>query len=176
MSTVSTNVTLTRTTFTMVMSFLLVRLFRMAFIKTRLFPALAACLLFTPVMSQADNTPREETFGDYTVHYNAFNSTFLQPEVAKRYNIERAPREKLINISILKNGKPVKAEVKVETSNLMAQKTDRKTQQINDGDAVYYIASFSIVNDELLHFTIKVTPEDSKQSNTITFSQKFYEE
>jgi hypothetical protein len=26
---------------------------------------------------------RKEVFGDVTVHYNTFNSTFLQPDIAK---------------------------------------------------------------------------------------------
>ena len=112
----------------------------------------------------------------FTIHYSAFNSTFLLPDIARSYNIERSSKLGLINISVLKNGKPVKAEVKIESANLMAQKFNLKTWLIDEGDAMYYLASFPISNDELLHFTLQISPDGSKRSKTITFSQKFYED
>lgn len=39
---------------------------------------------------------------DYQVFYNAFPSTFLTPEVAKNYQIERSANRGLFNISIRK--------------------------------------------------------------------------
>ncbi|WP_281645309.1 DUF4426 domain-containing protein [Parendozoicomonas sp. Alg238-R29] len=118
----------------------------------------------------------EKSFGDYVVHYNAFNSTFLLPNVAKAYGIERSPKLGLINTSVLKNGKSVKAKVAVESANLMAQKKNLKTWLVDEGDAMYYLSSFKFTHDELLHFTIQVQPEGSNLRETVKFSQKFYKD
>ncbi len=142
----------------------------------RLLSFVAAGLLLLAGSVNASSISREEAFGDYIVHYNPFNSTFLLPDVAKSYGIERSKKLGLINISVLKNGKPIKAKVTAEAANLMAQKTKLKTWMIDEGDAIYYLTSFKIYNDELLHFTIEVTPEGSRLSKTIKFSQKVYED
>ncbi len=127
-------------------------------------------MLSTPVRAQSS------TFGDYELHYSAFNSKFLLPDVARAYGIERSNRLGLINISLLKSGKPVKADVKVEAANLMAQRTELKPWLVDEGNAIYYLATFKHTNDELLHFTIRASPENSKLSETVKFSQKFYKE
>ncbi|CAM3488092.1 DUF4426 domain-containing protein [Parendozoicomonas haliclonae] len=118
----------------------------------------------------------EEKFGDYVVYSSAFNSTFLTPDIAKSYGIERAKNQALINVSIMKDGKGVEADVQAETSNLMGQKNTLKTWLVDEGDAKYYLASFKITNDEVLHFTIKVSPKGTNLSHTVRFSQKFYED
>ena len=50
-------------------------------------------------------------FGDYVIHYNAFRSDTISPEVAKQHGLARANNRVLINIAILKKvmnttGKP----------------------------------------------------------------------
>ena len=60
--------------------------------------------------SYAENS---KEFGDYVVHYNAFRSDTISPEVAKQYGLPRANNKVLINIAVLKKvmnttGKPTK--------------------------------------------------------------------
>ncbi|MCL6268463.1 DUF4426 domain-containing protein [Sansalvadorimonas sp. 2012CJ34-2] len=121
------------------------------------------------------STADQENFGDYELHYIAFNSQFLQPDVAKSYGIERSPRVGLVNISVLENGKPVKADVEIESANLLSQKTMLKPWLVDEGIAMYYLATFEHTNGELLHFTVRVTPENSQISKSVRFSKKFYE-
>ena len=137
---------------------------------------LSACLALSPLALSGTARANEQSFGDYVVYYNAFNSTFLLPNVAKAYNIERSPTLGLINTSVLKNGKPVKADVVVESANLLAQKKNLHTWLIDEGDAMYYMSSFKFTHDELLHFTITVQPEGSRMKETVKFSQKFYKD
>ncbi|MTI14956.1 DUF4426 domain-containing protein [Sansalvadorimonas verongulae] len=137
---------------------------------------LCASLALSPLLLSTAAKATEQLFGDYVVHYNAFNSTFLLPNVAKAYGIERSPTLGLINTSVLKNGKPVKADVVVESANLMAQKKNLNTWLVDEGDAMYYLSSFKFTHDELLHFTITVQPEGSQMKETVTFSQKFYKD
>ena len=130
---------------------------------------LLPALLLASVSAWADSV----SFGEYELHYSAFNSQFLRPEVAQQYGIERSGRLGLINISVLKGGTPVRADVTVESANLMAQKTSLKPWRVDEGSAIYYLATFKHTNDELLHFTVRVTPENSTLSKTVKCSQKF---
>ena len=51
-------------------------------------------------------------FGDYVVHYNAFRSDTLSPEIAKAYELTRRNNRIIVNITVLQKvmgttGKPV---------------------------------------------------------------------
>ncbi len=46
---------------------------------------------------------QSQDFGDYVVHYNALNTNFIPPQVAKSYAIKRSSSRALLNITILKN-------------------------------------------------------------------------
>ena len=89
--------------------------------KRSLSPTFLAVLMMLASFTQFARA-ESHTFGDYELHYVAFNSQFLRPDVAKSYGIERSSRLGLVNISILKNGKPVKGDVAIESANLLSQK------------------------------------------------------
>jgi len=93
-----------------------------------------------------------QVFGDYTVHYNALNSSLITPEVAKAYGIRRSDSRALINISVLMSAKDnsttaVKARVTASGRNLTGQTRNVDMREINDGDgAIYYIGELSVRN------------------------------
>ena len=120
------------------------------------------------------------TFGEYTVHYNAFTSDLLQAEVAKRYGISRSKGKGVINISVLKKTEagtvPVKAVVSATAANLSAQLRTINLREITEKDSVYYIGEFAVNNEETLKFTLQVTPEGGKEPYTATFDQQFFTE
>ena len=72
---------------------------------------LTACLSVTAMAADVIKGERKETFGDVTVHYNTFNSTFLTPDIAKAAGLTRSKNQGVINVSVLKDGKPLTAEV-----------------------------------------------------------------
>ncbi len=122
-----------------------------------------------------------ETFGDYVVHYNAINTSLLQPEVAKQYGINRSKNRALLNISVRKKGagnmtqdSAVTALVKVTATNLNAQLQTLDMREIREGDAIYYIAQLSIDNAETLNFNVKVDPEYKGQQHEVKFRQQFF--
>ena len=41
-----------------------------------------------------------ETFGDYTIHYNALSTESLSPDIAKTYGIRRSKNRGLVNIAV----------------------------------------------------------------------------
>jgi len=124
-------------------------------------------------------TPASKTFGDYTVHLNAFNSDTLQPSMAKAYNIIRSKNRGLLTISVVKNSIsadaiPVKAKVIANATNLTGQLKNIQIREINDGGSVYYISEFQVADKEVLDFTIHVTPDHNGGPYTIEMRQQFF--
>ncbi len=60
--------------------------------------------IFTLLMffSMSAVAQQQQTFGDFEVHYSAFNSSMLSVEIAKAYGIQRSDSRALINITVLK--------------------------------------------------------------------------
>jgi hypothetical protein len=122
---------------------------------------------------------QSSTFGDYTVHYSAFTTDILTPEVAKSYGIQRSKSRALLNISVLKKlmgttGLPVRASVQASATNLSAQLRQLRVRELNDNGAIYYIAETPVADGETLKFSITVTPEHDTASTTVTFDQQFF--
>ena len=120
-----------------------------------------------------------QTFGDYTVHYIAVNSTFISPEIAQQYGIERNRRGAFLNIAVLKNNAdgsttPVIAAVSGGKQNLLQQSGDIEFQEVREGDAIYYLGQFEFSNAELLRFNVQVQPEQQGPSHTIEWTTTLY--
>ncbi|MBU2709521.1 DUF4426 domain-containing protein [Zooshikella harenae] len=130
------------------------------------------------------NTYAEEsnskTQGDYTVHYSAFPSTFLKPEIAKRYNIPRSGASGVINISVQHKtntgSEAVSAKVSGSTVNLLQQKNTLAFNEVKEQKAIYYLATFPYTNEEILHFNISVTASENSSPISIKFTKKFYKD
>lgn len=120
-----------------------------------------------------------QTFGDYTVHYIAVNSTFISPEIAAQYNIERNRRGAFLNIAVLKNNAdgsttPVTATVSGGKQNLLQQSGDIDFQEVREGEAIYYLGQFEFSNAELLRFTVEVQPEQQGPAHRIEWTTTLY--
>lgn len=117
--------------------------------------------------------------GDYMIHYNAFNSSFLQPEVASSYGIQRSKTKGLLNVSVLQkqadgSTKPVSAVIEGEVANLIAQKQTLSFSKVEETNALYYIGDFGFTDDQVLRFTLKVQPNPNQPAYDINFEQRFY--
>ena len=138
---------------------------------------LLTALASLPLMAQ-----QAQDFGEYSVHYNALNSSLITPQVAKAYGIRRSDSRALINISVLKKSADqatlaVKAEVTASGRNLTGQTRNVDMREINDGDgAIYYIGELSVRNMETFDFTVMVTPEGESTPFSLKFRQQFYTE
>lgn len=126
--------------------------------------------------SYAENSKQ---FGDYVIHYNAFRSDTISPEVAKQYGLTRANNRVLINIAVLKKvmnttGKPTSAVVTGHASNLTGQLKQLEFKEISEGTAIYYLADTKISDGEFLKFDLKVTPEGEPQAARLHFDKRFF--
>ncbi len=140
--------------------------------------AMAAILLLSINILHAADLDQESTqvFGDYTVHYTAFNSTFIQPDIAAHYGITRGKNQTLINISVHdKTGKAVDAKLDAYAQNLMQQKKPLTFKTITEQAAIYSIAPLRITNEEVFNFHITVTPPQATPF-TLKFTRKLYAE
>ncbi|MDA0120680.1 DUF4426 domain-containing protein [Vibrio sp. T11.5] len=120
-----------------------------------------------------------KTIKDVEVHYSAFNSTFLTPQVARSYELKRNGYSAIINISVLDNyqaGKPaINAKVSGSAKNLIGQTKTLEFREVKEGSAIYYLAEFPISEEENLTFNIDVNA-GNKGTGRLKFTQKFYVE
>ena len=59
---------------------------------------LLSALLFSALPAQAEQL---KNIGDLEVHYSSFPSTFLTPEVASTYRIQRSRYSAVVNVTVL---------------------------------------------------------------------------
>ena len=133
---------------------------------------LAACLSLSAVAADAIKGERKEVFGDVTVHYNTFNSTFLTPDIAKAAELIRSKNQGVINVSVIKDGKPLIANVTGTVKDLTSQSVPLNFRQVTEQGAIYYIAQYPVEQQETRTFEIKV--QNGDKVNTINFNQELF--
>ncbi|HSC66604.1 MAG TPA: DUF4426 domain-containing protein [Cellvibrio sp.] len=143
-------------------------------------------LSFLAITAQAQvDQPKEistvQKFGDYTIHYNVFNSTNIPAKVAEAYKLVRGKDRALVNISLTKteNGQTslgLPAHVSGTIKNLMQQTQTLQFVEIKEPDATYYLAPLVFNNEEVLHFDIQVATEPNAKPMTFTFNRTLYTE
>ena len=150
----------------------------------KLLQSILLCLVATSIQAQIDQ-PKEirttEKFGEYTVHYNVFNSASIPASVAETYKLVRGKDRALVNISLTKteNGSTslgLPAIVSAASKNLMQQKQALKFIEIKEGDATYYLAPFVFNNEEVLHFDVHVSADANSKPMSFTFNRTLYTE
>ncbi len=117
--------------------------------------------------------------GDYELHYNTFPSTFLSKEIANTYQIVRSKNRGIVSISVLdtalKPPKAVEADVKVLAKNLLNQKKDIRLIKITEqNQAIYYLGTFALNNQEDVNFEINATPNGTEENISVKFSREFF--
>ncbi|MGD2054100.1 MAG: DUF4426 domain-containing protein [Gammaproteobacteria bacterium] len=127
----------------------------------------------------AASAENSRVFGDYVVHYNAFRSDTLSPEIAKAYNLTRRNNRIIVNITVLKKvlgttGKPVPATVTGNASNLTGQLKSLEFREIKEDTAIYYIAELKVSDGEFLKFKLNITPEGEEGPARLQFSKRFF--
>ncbi|KXI23320.1 DUF4426 domain-containing protein [Photobacterium sanguinicancri] len=134
---------------------------------------LLSALLFSALPAQAEQL---KNIGELEVHYSSFPSTFLTPEVASTYRIQRSRYSAIVNVTVLdksQQGKPAVAAVLSGTArNLLGNEKRLSFREVREGKAIYYIAEISHANEESLKFNIDVSQNGT--NGTINFKQTFF--
>ncbi|WP_286236653.1 DUF4426 domain-containing protein [Neptuniibacter halophilus] len=140
----------------------------------------AALIAAVSLLSQPLLAEQLVAHGEYEIHYNAFNSTFIQPDVAQKVGISRSKRKALVNVSVLKvNGDQktaVSAVVTGKATNLIQQSQEIRFNKVDEGDAIYYLGEFGFTDDQVIRLALEVQPDPNQPAFNVAFEQKFYEE
>lgn len=120
------------------------------------------------------NSEQFERYGPWRVHYIAFNASLLSATIAERYGIVRGRNKGLVNITAVGTaGRGERAGVTGRYRNLLGQTYDLEFREIDDGDAVYYLAAFDFDNAETLRFEVLLDLRDHGVE-TLRFQQPLY--
>ena len=122
----------------------------------------------------------EKKVDDYIIYYNAFNSSFLQPSVARTYKIPRSGLTAVLNISVHKDNpqdhtsQALSANVQGRVKNAIGQYEDLAFREIKEDDAIYYLADFRFRNKEATDIEFFVRISGREKPIMVSFDQKFY--
>ncbi len=130
-------------------------------------------MCFALLLSSSLFAEQKYSSGDLDIHYVVFNSSFMQPDVAKATNLERSKNVAVLNISLVRAGQGEKGQVTGTITNLLGQIQPLRFKEIDEGVAVYYIAQFPIDSRELLKFDIQVT-DGQQKPHQIKFNQEVF--
>ncbi len=147
-------------------------------IKKTLLPFLFGVMI---ILSGAATAENSQDFGDYVVHFNALNTSYLPPAITREYGLKRSKNRGMLNVAVLRKvmgttGKPVEAEISASATNLTGQKRNIALREIREGNAIYYIGDFPIAHEETLRFTLQVKPGDKGDAHEVKFSHQFFTE
>ncbi|WP_157954379.1 DUF4426 domain-containing protein [Saccharospirillum mangrovi] len=140
-----------------------------------------AVLLFGLLGSISAQAEQKVVFnGDYELHYIVFNSTMLQPDIARQYNLTRGGRNAILNLSVLQqqpNGvaTPVEAEVRVRVRDLLGQVRQLPLDVVREQNAIYHLGNVKILDREMLWFDIEVEIPGERDFD-FSFSKEMWEE
>ena len=118
-------------------------------------------------------------FGNFVIHYNAFRSDTLEPEIAKAYDLTRRNNRAILNIAVLKKvmdttGTPTKASISGRASNLTGQLKKLEFREITEGSAIYYLAEIQFSDGEFLKFNLKVNIDGEEHAVRLKFDKRFF--
>jgi hypothetical protein len=141
-----------------------------------------AALFAGAVLLLAGQPARAESarvMDNYVVHYSAFPTDVLDASVARNYQIKRSKERGLLNIAIRQksddspSGKAVSGMVSAQWSNLTGQMGNIPIREVREQDAIYYLGEFAIRDEEILTFTLQVSPDNDMPPETIKFRKQF---
>lgn len=135
----------------------------------------ASLLTLLVLPTFAANEPYKQV-GDNKIYYSAFNSSFIQPDIASIYNIVRGKDKGMVNIAVVADGGSggKTAQVSGYVSNIFAQQQFLTFFEVREGDAVYYLAPFEFEDEDHLTFKIEVRPTPTSSSESLSFQRTFY--
>ncbi|MCK3830768.1 DUF4426 domain-containing protein [Pseudomonas fluorescens] len=133
---------------------------------------LTACLGANAMAADAIDPNRTKEFGDITVHYNTYTSSFLQPETAQAVGIVRSKEKGLINVTVIKGVTPVAAQVTGTIKDLGGKSEILTFKQIEEKGGISYLAPYSVTQREYKTFTINV--ETGGKAHGFKFNQELF--
>ena len=133
---------------------------------------LTACLGASAMAADAIDANRKKDFGDITVHYNTFTSSFLPPETPQKVGVVRSKEKGLINVTVIKGESPVAAQVTGTIKDLGGKSEILTFKQIEEKGGISYLAPYTVTQREYKTFTINV--ETGGKAHGFSFNQELF--
>jgi hypothetical protein len=134
-------------------------------------------ILFSVVLSltaQADQHNVKQ-HGEHKIFYSAFNSTFIDPDIAVANQIVRGKDKGLVNIAVvLKAGSGEPAIISGNVFNIFQMSQKLEFFEVREQDTIYYLAPFEFENEDFLTFKISVQTDSSMPAYQLKFQKKMY--
>jgi len=132
--------------------------------------------------SQSAASQQSKFFGPFELHYSVVNTTFLDPAVAANYGITRGKKHAILNLAVRERAPDEISPDTTEARSMLLkgrtwdliQNQDLEFQEIREGDAIYYIASFKFINEEWRFFEIFFRPDGSDETLQFKFKHQLY--
>jgi len=135
--------------------------------------SLAWALLLLPGIAAGEQMQR---FGGFEAHYVVFPSTFVQSGIAHQHGLRRGAGLAVVNISVLdESGRGAACAIVGHSKNLLGQVSPLTFKEVREGDAVYYLAEVRHSDQEVLRFSLTITPSDASPFN-LNFQQRLHAE
>ena len=116
---------------------------------------------------------QKQSFDGYEVHYSVFNPSFLRADVAERYGVVRGRDKALINVSVTDGERSVSVPMRGSVKNLLGQSQALDFREVQDGEAVYYLAMLTYQDRDTLRFEI-TTDLPGHGPAVVKFQQTLY--
>ena len=131
----------------------------------------ALVFIFTFQLAHAE---QKAELGLWDVHYIAFNSDILTPEVARQYQLRRSKYNGIVNISVLDKDTKEAQSVSIlgHATNLIGVRKTLDFSEVKEGKAIYSIAQLGFSNEET--YRIEISIRHGNLSETLKFTHKFY--
>ena len=138
---------------------------------------LTALLLAMPLMGEAFEDKLYKQHGVYKIFYSAFNSSFIEPDIAVINNIVRGKGKGMVNNAVMEElaiGTP--ATITGQVFNILQQSQTLEFVAVKEEKSLYYLAPFEFENQDYLTFKITVKPNHGEPSYAydFKFQKKMY--
>ncbi|MGB0449542.1 MAG: DUF4426 domain-containing protein [Porticoccaceae bacterium] len=132
------------------------------------------CSLVLSLTAQADQH-NYKNYGDHKIFFSAFNSTFIDPDIAVANKIVRGKDKGLVNIAVvLETGTGQHAIISGNVFNIFQMSQKLEFFEVREQDSVYYLAPFEFENEDFLTFKISVQTDPDKPAYQLKFQKKMY--
>lgn len=127
-------------------------------------------LIGWPLTAAADSVQ----FKDYEIFFTTFRSTLIPADVAEAHGITRSESRIIVNVTVQKARKPVRATVDGLCTNLLNQLFTLGFVEVREETAIYYLASQIVDERDTLRYSINIQPEGEPAAYKLEFNRDFY--
>jgi hypothetical protein len=131
--------------------------------------------LSTQLLGQTCQADQFIQWQGYEIHYTTLSSRLIPADVAASHGITRADNRVVTNISIRRDGQPIRANIRGTATNLLNQRQNLAFTEVMERDAIYYLANQLVDVRDTLRFVLFILPEGASEAYELAFVRDYYQ-